>query len=155
VSVRWWPSRARLAQVEKFLDTVTICPNQLGQRAALWGMRNLGQWLAGERAEILDRRARWRTASPGSRAGGFWAAGPISPMSGIRSTRPSDAVAQRLVREAGVLMLPGTMFTPEGSPAGRRQLRIAFANVDRAGIARSSSGSRPSGSRLARGRPLA
>jgi hypothetical protein len=39
------------------LDTVTICPNQLGQRAALWGMRNLGQWLAGERAEILDRRA--------------------------------------------------------------------------------------------------
>jgi aspartate/methionine/tyrosine aminotransferase len=44
-------------EVEKVLDTVTICPNQLGQRAALWGMRNLGQWLAGERAEILDRRA--------------------------------------------------------------------------------------------------
>ncbi|MBU2357684.1 MAG: aminotransferase, partial [Alphaproteobacteria bacterium] len=50
-------SAARLAEVEKFLDTVAICPNQLGQRAALWGMRNLDQWLAGERAEILDRRA--------------------------------------------------------------------------------------------------
>ncbi|MDO6646763.1 hypothetical protein, partial [Acinetobacter guillouiae] len=47
----------RLAEAEKFLDTVTICPNQLGQHAALWGMQNLGQWLSGERAEILDRRA--------------------------------------------------------------------------------------------------
>ncbi|MGI9395373.1 MAG: aminotransferase, partial [Boseongicola sp.] len=27
----------RLAQAEKFLDTVAICPNQLGQLAALWG----------------------------------------------------------------------------------------------------------------------
>ncbi len=48
---------ARLAEVEKFLDTVAICPNQLGQIAALWGMRNLRQWVAGERAEILARRA--------------------------------------------------------------------------------------------------
>jgi hypothetical protein len=43
-------------------------------------------------------------------------------------------------------MLPGTMFTPEGSPEGRRQMRIAFANVDRAGIGRSSTGLRGSGS---------
>ena len=50
-------SVARLAEVEKYLDTVTICAPQLGQHAALWGMRNLAQWLAGERAEILDRRA--------------------------------------------------------------------------------------------------
>jgi hypothetical protein len=32
-------------------------------------------------------------------------------------------------------MLPGTMFQPEGAAAGQRQLRIAFANVDTAGIA--------------------
>ena len=50
-------SPARLFQIEKFLDSVAICPNQLGQIAALWGMQNLGQWLAGERAEILARRA--------------------------------------------------------------------------------------------------
>jgi aspartate/methionine/tyrosine aminotransferase len=52
-------SEARLAEVEKFLDTVAICPPQVGQIAALWGMRNLGQWLAGERDEILARRAAW------------------------------------------------------------------------------------------------
>ena len=39
------------------LDTVTICPPQLGQKAALWGLRNLTDWLASERAEILRRRA--------------------------------------------------------------------------------------------------
>ncbi|MGL4278882.1 MAG: aminotransferase, partial [Albidovulum sp.] len=50
-------SADRLAQVEKFLDTVAICPSQLGQIGALWGMRNLAQWVAGERAEILARRA--------------------------------------------------------------------------------------------------
>ncbi len=58
-------SPARLAEVEKFLDTVAICPNQIGQRAALWGMRNLGQWLGGERAEILARRAAITAAIPG------------------------------------------------------------------------------------------
>ncbi len=47
----------------------------------------------------------------------------------------SPDLARRLVREAGVLMLPGTMFMPESDPAGGRQMRIAFANVDRAGIA--------------------
>lgn len=46
-----------LAEIEKFLDTVAICPGQIGQFAALWGMQNLSQWVAGERAEILDRRA--------------------------------------------------------------------------------------------------
>ena len=48
---------------------------------------------------------------------------------------PSDELCRRLVREASLLMLPGTMFQPEGSAAGKRQIRIAFANVDAAGIA--------------------
>jgi aspartate/methionine/tyrosine aminotransferase len=47
----------------------------------------------------------------------------------------SDALCQRLVREVGLLMLPGTMFQPEGSTEGARQIRIAFANVDASGIA--------------------
>ena len=40
-----------------------------------------------------------------------------------------------MVREAGVLALPGTMFMPGDVDGGARQLRIAFANVDAAGIA--------------------
>ncbi len=129
-------SAARLAEVEKFLDTVTICPNQLGQRAALWGMQNLGDWLAGERREILDRRAAITEGFPALEAQGWRLLGCGAYFAYLQHpfTEASDALAQRLVREAGVLVLPGTMFTPAGDPGGARQLRLAFANVDRAEI---------------------
>ncbi|MEM7613801.1 MAG: aminotransferase [Pseudomonadota bacterium] len=132
-------SAARLAQIEKFLDTVTICPNQLGQRAALWGMEHLGDWVAAERAEILSRRAAIEhtlSALPGWEilgCGAYFAyvAHPFD--------MPSDRLAQRLVAEAGVLLLPGTMFAPTqvqgGDGVAERQLRIAFANADKDGIA--------------------
>jgi len=124
----------QLAEVEKFLDTVAICPSQLGQIGALWGMQNLRDWVAGERAEILARRAAmvqgfgalegWRLLG----CGAYFA----------YVEHPFDAaspdLAKRLVREAAVLMLPGTMFQPECHTEGRRQFRIAFANVDAAGI---------------------
>jgi aspartate/methionine/tyrosine aminotransferase len=128
-------SEARLAEVEKFLDTVAICPSQLGQIGALWGMRNLKQWVAGERDEILARRKAmiegfktlpdWRLLG----CGAYFAY--VEHPFGIAS----DALCKRLVSEASLLMLPGTMFQPEGSAAGRRQIRIAFANVDAKGIA--------------------
>lgn len=127
-------SPERLAEIEKFLDTLTICPAGLGQRAALWGLENLGEWLAGERAEILRRRDAlragfatldgWKLCSSGAYFG--YVAHPFEDA--------ADAVAQRLVRDAGLLVLPGTMFVPEGDESGARHLRIAFANADSAGI---------------------
>ena len=129
-------SAARLAEVEKFLDTVAICPNQLGQRAALWGMRNLGQWLAGERAEILDRRAAITEGFPQLDGWKLLGCGAYFAYAEHPFPLASDALCKRLVAEAGVLMLPGTMFQPAGATEGARQLRIAFANVDRAGIGR-------------------
>jgi aspartate/methionine/tyrosine aminotransferase len=128
--------RAFLAEIEKFLDTVAICPSQLGQIAALWGMRNLSQWVAGERAEILARRAAMTEGFarlPGWRLLGC---GAYFAYAEHPHALPSPEMAKRLVAEAGVLMLPGTMFMPQGDPAGARQFRIAFANVDAAGIAR-------------------
>ncbi len=124
----------RLAEIEKFLDTVAICPSQLGQIGALWGMQNLAQWVAGERAEILARRA--------AMVGGFSALpdwkllGCGAYFAYVEHPFPiaSDVLCKRLVAEAGLLMLPGTMFQPEGTEAGKRQIRIAFANVDAAGI---------------------
>ncbi|MCU9846676.1 aminotransferase [Defluviimonas sp. WL0024] len=126
--------RARLAEVEKFLDTVAICPSQLGQIGALWGMRNLGQWVAGERAEILARRAAMTAGI--ARLEGWRLLGCGAFFAYVEHPCPVAApeLAQRLVREAGVLLLPGTMFMPEGDPAGARQLRIAFANVGVAGV---------------------
>ena len=122
-------SGARLAEAEKFLDTVAICPAQLGQHGALWGIRHLGDWLRGERAEMLRRRE--------AIAGGFrrlngWTllgCGAYFAYAEHPFTPPSDVLARALVREAGVLLLPGTMFMPETDPAGGRQVRIAFANI--------------------------
>ena len=114
---------------------MTICPNQLGQHAALWGMRNLSQWLVGERAEILDRRAAIEQGF--ARLPGWKLLGCGAYFAYVEHPfdMSSAVLAQKLVQDAGVLLLPGTMFTPLGDAAGGRQLRIAFANVDRAGIA--------------------
>ena len=129
-------SRTILAEAEKFLDTVAICAPQLGQHAALWGMRNLAQWLAGERAEILDRRAAIEEGMGRLEAKGWRLHGVGAYFAWLEHPfeMPSDALAPALVREAGVLALPGTMFAPAGDESGARALRIAFANVDRAGI---------------------
>ena len=128
-------SPARMVEVEKFLDTVAICAAQIGQIGAAWGMANMADWLAGERAEILARRAAMAegmAALPGWRVKGCgayfaWVEHPFD--------MASPDLARELVRKAGVLLLPGTMFMPEGDPEGARHVRIAFANVDRAGIA--------------------
>ncbi len=132
---------ARLAEVEKFLDTVAICPNQIGQRAALWGMRNLSQWLAGERAEILDRRAAIEQGFPRLADQGWKLLGVGAYFAYVQHpfAMPSDQLAKHLVTAAGILLLPGTMFMPPELPGpivfgGAQQLRIAYANINRAGV---------------------
>ncbi len=129
-------SRERLAEVEKFLDTVAICPAQIGQHAALWGMQNLTQWLAGERQEILTRRAAIETGFPRLDALGWRLLGVGAYFAYVAHPfeKSSADLAQQMVRDQGILCLPGTMFCPENDPEGANQLRIAFANLDAPGI---------------------
>ena len=129
-------SESRLAEMEKFLDTVAICPNQLGQRAALWGMQNLGDWVAGERLEILDRRAAIEKHMPLLADKGWRLLGCGAYFAYVEHPFDisSEKLAKQLVRDASVLALPGTMFMPVGDAAGERQMRIAFANIDADGI---------------------
>jgi len=128
-------SRARLTEVEKVLDTVAICPNQLGQLGALWGMRNLHGWVAGERAEILARRAAIAAGFPGLEGWRLLGCGAYFAYAEHPFALAGSALGRALLAQAGVLALPGTMFTPPGDPRGPQGLRIAFANIDRAGIA--------------------
>ncbi|MBU2982428.1 aminotransferase [Lentibacter algarum] len=134
-------SQARLLEVEKFLDTVTICPNQLGQVAALWGMQNLSQWLAGERAEILARRTAIEANFAPLRAQGWELLGLGAYFAYLKHPFevPSEQFAQQLVRSQAVLCLPGSMFRPQDNAAqinaANSELRIAFANIDSAEIA--------------------
>jgi aspartate/methionine/tyrosine aminotransferase len=128
-------SAKRLAEIEKYIDTTTICPNQLGQFAALWGLNNLDNWLAGERQDILARRAAM--ASGFATLPGWHLIGLGAYFAYVRHpyAMTSTALCQKLVSEASILLLPGSMFRPENDVLGQSELRIAFANADLAGIA--------------------
>ncbi len=125
-----------LAETEKFLDTVTICPSQVGQFSALWGLQNLGPWLSGERDEILTRRAAIEANMPLLASKGWQLLGVGAYFAYLRHpfTMSSADLAPALVKDASVLALPGTMFQPETHPEGAQQLRVAFANIDAQGI---------------------
>ncbi|MEM9060017.1 MAG: aminotransferase [Pseudomonadota bacterium] len=124
----------RIAQAEKFLDTVTICPSQAGQIAALYGLRNLGNWVRGERTMFRDRCALVRNlfadALPdwelhGTGAYFAWATPPFE--------MASTDFARELLARQSVLVLPGDMFLPD-SERPSRAVRIAFANADSDGL---------------------
>lgn len=129
--------RSKLFEIEKFLDTHTICANQIGQIAATWGIANLQDWLSQERQEILTRRKHIEDGFSVLADKGWKLLGSGAYFAYVEHPfdDTSDTLAKRMVHECGVLMLPGTMFTPDSDPAGQRQFRIAFANVDSAGIA--------------------
>ncbi|MGB0659945.1 MAG: aminotransferase [Mangrovicoccus sp.] len=119
----------RLKQVEKYLDTVTICATPLGQIGALYGLTHLTDWLAQERAEILRRRAAvlreaqdlpsWDLLGCGAYFAYFKHPHPIS----------SAELAPLLVSQAQILLLPATFFYPASDPRGAFETRIAFANI--------------------------
>jgi len=131
-------SQRILDEVEKYLDTVTICPNQLGQHAALYGLANLGAWLAGERHEILRRKQTLETELAACDGWRLLGCGAYFAYIGHEGAVRSDTVAQQLLRAKNVLALPDTMFLPDtmrdGPPFSYRSIRFAYANIDCDGI---------------------
>ncbi len=43
----------------------------------------------------------------------------------------SETLAPLILRDQGILLMPGTMFYPKYDPQGPRTFRIAFANIDK------------------------
>ncbi|MFN3613424.1 MAG: aminotransferase [Rubrimonas sp.] len=133
-------SPARLAQAEKFLDTVAICPGQLGQIAALHGLRALGNWVAAERLEILRRRDALRAEfAAGANGWRLLSSGAYFAFMEHPFDADSETVARTMVEKAAILTLPGVMFAPTLAQGGdgfaERTLRLAFANADADGLA--------------------
>ena len=129
-------NKVRMAEIEKFLDTVSVCPNQLGQKAALWGLQNLSVWLANERLEILARRSAIIEHFPILADHGWELLGVGAYFAYLKHPYAiaSDQLAKKFVDEASILTLPGTMFVPAGDESGKSQIRIAFANINVDGI---------------------
>jgi aspartate/methionine/tyrosine aminotransferase len=129
-------SANRLVEVEKFLDTVTICPAQLGQIAALWGIQNLDDWLQAQRHEILARADAMRGGFGPLSNQGWQLKGTGGYFAYVKHPFPDTSVdvARALLKHSGILSLPGTLFRPTEDQDGERELRIAFANIDRSQI---------------------
>jgi len=123
-----------LTEVEKYIDSVTICANQLGQRAALFGLRNLGDWVAEERLEILRRKDAIEDAFERMDGPRIISCGAYFAFVEHGFDMASNVLAERLVKEQSLLVLPASMFTPPDDPIGTSCLRIAFANADVDGI---------------------
>ena len=98
-------------------------------------MLNLGPWVAQQRTEILSRRTAMIAGFAALPAWKLLGCGAYFAYVEHPFALPSTEVCKRAVAQSSILMLPGSMFQPEGSPAGERQIRIAFANIDRDGIA--------------------
>ena len=129
-------SPCRMQAIEKFLDTVTICPSQVGQFAALWGVENLTAWVIEQKEKIIEKQSFVQEAF-----------GPLSDLGwellgcGAYFTYlkhpfdlPSHLVAKKMVQQAALLALPGEMFAPKQYRSAQQHLRIAFANVESANL---------------------
>lgn len=115
-----------MAEIEKAMDCVSICPPRLAQEAALYGLGNLLPWARRNteglkaRADLLGdglkRSNRWRLVSIGA-----YFAYVEHPFNG----EPSTKVSRRLADEENLLTIPGDMF----GAGQERFIRLAFANV--------------------------
>ena len=121
----------RLREIEKFLDTVSICPSQVGQYGAYWGLLNLADWLSDQRDEMTKRRKYLESKFSDLSDSGWKLLGAGGYFAYVEHPfeEPSEKVAQMMLQEAAILCLPGTMFAPLELDVAQRQLRIAFANI--------------------------
>jgi aspartate/methionine/tyrosine aminotransferase len=119
-----------LHDMAKILDTMTICPPQISQRAVLYALTHLEDWKNEKRAVMADRLDSLRQAFRHPKLA-FELVSSGAYFAYIRHpfrNESSKQVAQRLAQVHDVLCLPGSMFG-----AGQDDyLRLAFANVDAA-----------------------
>jgi len=119
-----------MPELGKVMDCVQICAARAGQIALTWGLGALGAWRAAKRAEMQARAEAVRAAF--SRLPGWDLQSLGAYFAYVRhpfGEASAWQVAERLATEQGLMCLPGPAFAGEEA-----HLRIAFANVEAAGI---------------------
>ena len=115
--------------LRKVQDTLVICPPVVSQFAAVGALEAGGEWVRAQVAGIAGNRRILRDAlGPLEEEGRV----TVPPSDGafyfllrVRSTRPALEIAERLVREHGVAVIPGSAF---GDMAGC-SLRVAYGSL--------------------------
>ena len=123
---------SQISEIEKFLDTVTICPAQTGQFAAQWGLEHLDDWVEHERQGTIQKLAQFRQAFDRLRPYGWTLLGSGAYFAYVAHPFAMSSIqaAKAVLREGHVLALPGAFFSPDENRLGHDHLRIAFANID-------------------------
>ena len=117
-----------LAEIEKILDCVAICPPRISQEAAAFALEHLDEWRDGKVSLMRERVHALRHAFAQSNLGyrlissGAYFAYIRHPFRGT----PALDVARRLAECDNVLCLPGSFFGPQQED----YLRLAFANLE-------------------------
>lgn len=117
-----------LAEIEKILDCLAICPTHISQRAALFALTSLQDWKTEKIATMHDRLTALRHAfaRPGLRYDLVSSGALFAYVKHPFAEETAKQVAVRLAGEHDLLCLPGSMF----GPGQESYLRIAFANAE-------------------------
>ncbi len=121
-------SKDVLADIEKILDCMIICPSHLSQRAGLFALRSLEDWKKAKIAMMQGRLEALRKAfaRPDLKYELVSSGALFAYVKHPFTDETAKQVAMRLAGENDVLCLPGSMF----GAGQERYLRIAFANAE-------------------------
>ena len=109
-----------------------ICPPRAAQIALSWAVEGLRDWRTGNRAIMAERAVAFRAAMAPLNAWRVDALGTYFAYLRLpEGSADSEAMAESLAVERGLLGLPGSFF----GPGQERHLRLAFANAEDAVIA--------------------
>lgn len=112
--------------LRKVQDTIVICPPVVSQFAAVGALESGPGWVRARREGIAANRGILRAALRPLEEEGVVSVPPADGafyfLLRIRTTRPALEVAERLIREHGVAVIPGSAF---GDSAGC-SLRVAY-----------------------------
>ncbi|UIJ73119.1 aminotransferase [Aurantimonas sp. HBX-1] len=117
---------AFLASMQKAIDCIQICPPRPGQAALVWAIPAMADWRRESAAAIAARGEAFAAALAPIDGWeivqlGAYFAYVRHPYEGV----PAEEIAAALVRELGILVLPGSFF----GPGQEAYLRFAVANV--------------------------
>ena len=124
-------SKSFIKQVEKFLDTTTICPNRLAQKAAYFGLLNLQEFMVKEKLKIEKLKDTFEKELRNIENWSLLGIGGYFAYLGYNSKLDSISIAKKLLAEQNILTIPGDMFFPKSKNLfikEKRSIRIAFAN---------------------------
>ena len=113
-----------------FLDRVSICPNPIGQKAALFGLQQLDKFLSEERDKILERQVTLLENFVDIKNWQIISSGAYFAYLRYESSDNAQKVVEKILSEASTLVLPGTMFGPKEDLNLQKTFRVAFANIE-------------------------